>query len=527
MSSLLNQSINKVSQLIKNKTLSVTELCSICLERINKTKDLNVFITITENIAVEQSAWVQKRLEEDVNISILDGIPIAFKDNFSTKGVRTTCASKMLSNYVAPYDATVVEKLCHKGAVMVGKTNLDEFAMGSGTVDSYFGPTRNPWRSGLKYKLKKRSKLLFDGGNSSLNEFEDSEINQSPLKDGDFFVAGGSSGGSAVAVASGACFGAISSDTGGSTRNPAAFCGIVGLKPTYGLVSRSGLIPLCNSMDVPGILTRTVDDAVILLNNLAGHDPKDSTTVTQPFSPFSLPDNIDVKNLCVGIPKEYECLGMSSEIIDVWKKVADAFERAGAKVKPVSLPHTKYSIRCYSVINCCDVASNFARYDGIRYGHRAAAETSTEHHYAVTRREGFGEVVRERILAGNYFLLRKNYEKYFLQAAKVRRLICDDFQSVFNSNVDLLLTPVTLNEPIPYSQWILTDHREHNAVDDFCTQPVNMAGLPAVSIPCSFSKTGLPLSLQLIGKPFQEKQMLSAAKWMELQMDFPILDLDC
>ncbi|GFQ80311.1 glutamyl-tRNA(Gln) amidotransferase subunit A, mitochondrial [Trichonephila clavata] len=526
MSSILTLPITKVSQMIKKKILGVTDLCSLCLERINKTKNLNAFITVSENIALEQSSYVQKRINEEVHLSILDGIPIAFKDNWSTKNVRTTCASKMLSNYIAPYDATVVEKLCNKGAVMMGKTNLDEFAMGSATVDSYFGPTRNPWRSGLKYKLKKRSRLLYNSDNTTFNN-DNVQTNQETLDENDFFVAGGSSGGSAVAVASGSCFGAIGSDTGGSTRNPAAFCGIVGLKPTYGLVSRNGLIPLCNSLDVPGILTRTIDDAAVLLNILAGHDFKDSTTVTQPFSPFTISDDIEVHNLRIGIPEEYGCPGMSSEVINLWKRVADTFENAGAKVTTVSLPHTKFSIMCYSILCCCDVASNFARYDGIRYGHRSAAETTTEHHYAVTRREGFGDVVRERILAGNYFLLKKNYEKYFLQAAKVRRLIYNDFEAVFKDGIDLLLTPVTLSEPVPYSKWILTDNREHNAVEDFCTQPVNMAGLPAVSVPCSLSKSGLPLSLQLIGKPFHEKQMLTAAKWMEQQMDFPILDLEC
>ncbi|GIY83916.1 glutamyl-tRNA(Gln) amidotransferase subunit A, mitochondrial [Caerostris extrusa] len=260
----------------------------------------------------------------------------------------------------------------------------------SATVSSYFGPVRNPWRSGLKYKLRKRSKLLHDGSNSVSDN--DYAVNQKALKNGDFFVSGGSSGGSAVAVA-----------TGGSVRHPAAFCGVVGLKPTYGLVSRHGLIPLCNSLDVPGIFTRTVDDAVILLNSLAGHDPKDSTTVIRQYSSFTLPDNIDVSKLSIGIPKEYECPGMTPEVIDTWRRVADALERAGAKVQQVSLPHTKYSNKCYSVLSCCDIASNFARYDGIRYGHRAEGESLTEHHYAVTRRQGFGIVVRERILAGNYF----------------------------------------------------------------------------------------------------------------------------
>ncbi|KFM56518.1 Glutamyl-tRNA(Gln) amidotransferase subunit A, mitochondrial, partial [Stegodyphus mimosarum] len=489
-SSILNLPITKVSQLIKNKVVSVPELCSMCLKRINQIKNLNAFITVTEDIACNQAELAQRRILDGTSLGILDGIPVAFKDNWSTKHIRTTCASKMLSNYSAPYNATVVEKLYNEGSVVVGKTNLDEFAMGSATIDSYFGPVKNPWRSGLKYNLERRSKLINSASNSCITSNDSIQINKEPLENDDFFVSGGSSGGGAVAVATGACFGAIGSDTGGSTRNPAAFCGIVGLKPTYGLVSRHGLIPLCNSLDVPGILARTVDDAALFLNHLAGHDVQDSTTVLKRFTPFVIPDDIDIKEFHIGIPKEYECSGMSPEVINTWKTVTDALEKAGAKITSVSLPHTKYSIVCYSVLCCCDVASNFARYDGIRYGHRAEGESMSEHHYAVTRRQAFGDVVRERILAGNYFLLKRNYEKYFLQAAKVRRLICNDFKLVFDSGVDLLLTPVTLTEPIPYSQWILVDNREHNAVDDFCTQPINMAGLPAVSVPCCLSKNG-------------------------------------
>lgn len=523
-SSLLSLSISKVSELLRNKSLNASDLCKLCLNRINKTKNLNAYISVTENLAEEQAEAAEKRILNGNSKGVLDGIPIAFKDNWNVKNTRTTCASKMLYNYVSPYNATVAQRLINSGAVITGKTNLDEFAMGSATVDSYFGPSKNPWRSGVSYKLKKLSKK-----SDSLGEHENAsnslEVNDDPLENEDFFVSGGSSGGGAVAVATGCCFGAIGSDTGGSTRNPAAFCGLIGLKPTYGLVSRHGLIPLCNSLDVPGILTRSIDDAVLLLNSIGGHDCNDSTTVKENFLPIVIPDDISIKDMHFGLPKEYECQGMTPEIIETWRKVADILDNAGAKVSEVSLPHTKYSIMCYSVLCCCDVASNFARYDGIRYGHRAKEEESSEHHYAVTRREGFGDVVRERILAGNYFLLRNNYPKYFLKAAKVRRLICNDFKSVYESGIDLLLTPVTLTEPVPYSKWILMDNREHNAVDDFCTQPVNMAGLPAVSIPCRLSSNGLPLSLQLVGQPFKEKEMLTSAKWIEQHVQFPIFDI--
>lgn len=523
-SSVLNSSVLKVSQLLQSGKLTASELCELCLERLQNIKGLNAFITVTADLARQQAAAADDRISRGKSLGLLDGVPVAFKDNFNTLGVRTTCGSNMLRNYCSPYNATVVQRLLDQGAVIIGKTNLDEFGMGSGTVDSIFGPSRNPWRSGLRYKFLKRSKFK-KAHSSAVNKCDD-PVDSKPLVD-DWFVTGGSSGGSAVAVATSTCFGALGSDTGGSTRSPASLCGVVGLKPTYGLVSRHGLIPLTNSLDVPGILAKSVDDAALLLCSLAGHDPKDSTTITQPFNSFILPDEVNVKGLHIGIPKEYQCPGMSQEVIDTWERVSKALENSGAKVTSVSLPHTKYSIVCYSVLCCCEVASNFARYDGIEFGHRASEETSTENLYAATRHEGFGEVVRGRILAGNYFLLKKNYDKYFIQATKVRRLIYEDFKKVYESGVDLLLTPVTLTDAVPYSVWLQKDNREHNATDDYCTQPVNMAGLPAVSIPCSLSKQGLPLSLQLIGKPFKEEIMLTAAKWIEQQMNFPMLDVQC
>ena len=338
-------------------------------------------------------------------------------------------------------------------------------------------------------------------------------------------ILGGSSGGSAIAVSTGTCYAAIGSDSGGSTRNPASYCGLVGLKPTYGLVSRHGLIPLVNSMDVPGILTRTVDDAILILNKIAGPDPLDSTTIKAPYTSFELPSPVDVSGLRIGLPKEYRCSALTEEVDSNWAEVSELLEEAGARIIPVSLPHTEYSIVCYSVLNQCEVASNMARYDGLEYGHRADERLSTEELYAKTRSEGFNDVVRSRILAGNYFLLDENYEDYFVRAMKVRRLIADDFEQVWQSGVDLLLTPTTLSEAPRYHDFIAADNQTQCSVQDFCTQPANMAGIPAVSVPIKLSRSGMPLSLQLMGPKLCEERILGVAKWIEDVVKFPRLML--
>ncbi|XP_044751141.1 glutamyl-tRNA(Gln) amidotransferase subunit A, mitochondrial isoform X2 [Coccinella septempunctata] len=422
--------------------------------------------------------------------SELEGIPIAIKDNFCTKNVKTTCGSKMLEHFIPPYNATVCQRLFDAGAVLVGKTNLDEFAMGSGTVDSIYGVTKNVWGSSK--------------GST------------------DFYIAGGSSGGSAVAVATGSCFGAFGSDTGGSTRNPASYCGLVGLKPTYGLISRLGLIPLVNSMDVPGILTRTVDDCVSLLNATAGPDPKDSTCITKPYTKLRIPpaDKLSIKNLKIGIPKEYACEYLDNEVLHTWNEIASFLENSGAHVIEVEMPHTELSIVCYSILNQCEVASNMARYDGVQYGFRANEETSTEKLYAKTRSIGFNDVVKHRILTGNYFLLTRNYERYFEKALKLRRLIATDFDNVFEK-VQILLTPTTLTTAPLYSEFITKSNSEQCSQQDYCTQPANMAGIPAVSIPIKLSSAGLPISLQLMGRNFSEPTLLALAKFIENEVKFP------
>lgn len=306
---------------------------------------------------------------------------------------------------------------------------------------------------------------------------------------------------------------------------------MVGLKPTYGLCSRHGLIPLVNSMDVPGIFTRSVSDCVDVLNAVAGPDPLDSTIIREPFKTLQLPevDQIDLRSVRIGIPKEYHCDGLSAEVLETWTKVADLLESAGARVQQVSLPNTAASIFVYSILNQCEVASNMARYDGIEYGHRAADERSTEQLYAQSRAEGFNHVVKTRILTGNFFLLRKNYDHYFEKALRVRRLIAEDFTRVFNGQstddkVDILLTPTTLSDAPLYKDFVTQSNRDQCAVQDFCTQPANMAGIPAVSIPIRLSKAGLPLSLQLMSNSLNEQLLLTVARWIEAQVKFDPLE---
>ncbi|XP_029316115.1 glutamyl-tRNA(Gln) amidotransferase subunit A, mitochondrial [Cottoperca gobio] len=495
---MLSLTIKEMSLALREGKISPTELCRKCLNRIKKTQHLNAYITVTEELALKQAQEAETRLLQGAPKGPLDGIPIAVKDNFCTENIKTTCASRMLKDYTPPYNATVVQKLFDQGAVLMGKVNMDEFAMGSGSTDGAFGPVRNPWSYAAPYR---------------------EQTGAAP--DSDWVITGGSSGGSAAAVASLTSYLALGSDTGGSSRNPGALCGVVALKPTYGLLSRHGLIPLVNSMDVPGIMTRSVSDAAIVLGILQGLDIRDSTTIPAPSSLTELPEYFDVKNICVGIPKEYHAPGLSEENLAQWSRVADMFERAGAQVKQVSLPHTQYSIVCYHVLCHAEVASNMARFDGLEYGHRSEVDISTEAMYASSRHEGFNDVVRGRILSGNYFLLKQNYEHYFVKAQKVRRLIADDFKRVFSSGVDVLLTPTTLTDAACYSDFTQEDNRTRSTQEDVFTQPVNMAGLPAVSVPTALSRRGLPIGLQLIGPTLQDQKLLSVAKWMEQRVGFP------
>ncbi|XP_011873318.1 PREDICTED: glutamyl-tRNA(Gln) amidotransferase subunit A, mitochondrial [Vollenhovia emeryi] len=511
MNKLLSVPIKEVSQKIRGSAVRPSEICKASVKLTSVVKPLNAYITVTSDVAEEQARAADERQRRSSLLGQLDGIPVAVKDNYCVKGEPTTCASRMLANFTPGYSATVYERLRSRGAVLIGKTNLDEFAMGSGTVDSLYGPTKNLW------------------GSEVLSEFyshgpDSPRVTARSGKDA-WRIAGGSSGGSAVAVATGTCYAALGSDTGGSTRNPASYCGLVGLKPTYGLVSRHGLIPLLNSMDVPGILARTVDDAALILNAVAGPDEADPTTVRREYEPINLPETIDISNLRVGIPKEYGVRGISEEVEGCWAKVSRLLEEAGASVVPVSLPHTDYSIVCYSVLNRCDVASNLACYDGVEYGHRADEWSSAHELYKRTRSEGFNDVVKGRILVGNYFLLAENYERYYVKAMRMRRLIARDFDALWNGNVDLLLTPTTLTEAPRYDQFVRLDNQTQCLIQDHCTQPANMAGLPAINVPIELSRGGLPLSLQLMAPLFHEQRLLAVAKWIERTVRFPRLQL--
>lgn len=421
-----------------------------------------------------------ERIAAGKRLSALDGILVAVKDNFCTKGIRTTCASSMLKNFHPTYNATVYQRLEDAGAILIGKTNMDQFGMGSGTVDSIFGSTTNIYSENFK----------------------------------DPRIVGGSSGGSSTAVAAGFCSIALGSDTGGSTRNPASYCGVVGFKPSYGLVSRHGLIPLVNSMDVPGILSSNVSDCAEVFNTIAGSDPMDATTIKKAFEKVKLLDKFEIKNLRVGIPKEYHCEGLSAETLEVWSAVADYLENNGAMVKEISMPYTSASIFVYTILNQCEVSSNMSRYDGIEYGHRADDESSMESLYGKSRAEGFNDVVKNRIFSGNFFILRKNYEKYFVKALKVRRLISDDFKKAFKE-VDVLLTPTTLSDAPLLRDFAQKHNRDQSAVQDFCTCPANMAGVPAISIPIKLSQKKLPLSLQLMSPMFSEQMLFNVAKFIE------------
>ncbi|KAJ8398166.1 hypothetical protein AAFF_G00430100 [Aldrovandia affinis] len=499
---MLGLTIREVSLAFREGRISPSELCRKCLNRVKKTRHLNAYITVTEEQALKQADEADDRFRRGAPRGPLDGIPFAVKDNFCTENIETTCASKMLKGYRPPFSATVVQKLLDQGAVLLGKTNLDEFAMGSGCTDGAFGPVRNPWSYASPYR------------------------DQSGLEpDSDWVITGGSSGGSAAAVASLSSFLALGSDTGGSTRNPAALCGLVGLKPTYGLLSRHGLIPLVNSMDVPGIMTRSVHDAATVLGVLQGHDVKDSTTFHHPASLGDLPDDLDVRKLRVGIPQEYHAPGLSRETLSQWSRMADLFERAGARVEAVSLPHTQHSIVCYHVLCVAEVASNMARFDGLEYGHRSSVDSSTEALYAATRHAGFNDVVRGRILSGNYFLLKRSYQHYFVKAQQVRRLIAEDFAQVFSSGIDVLLTPTTLSDAASHAHFMQEDNQTRSTQEDVFTQPVNMAGLPAVTMPTALSQRGLPISLQLIGTALQDRKLLTVAKWLEQQVAFPKIQL--
>jgi aspartyl-tRNA(Asn)/glutamyl-tRNA(Gln) amidotransferase subunit A len=461
---------------------SSVELAKAHVDAMERARDLNAFITETPDVALERAAESDARRARGEASGSLDGIPIAIKDLFCTEGVLTTAGSHILDTFVPPYESTVTAKLKTAGAVMLGKTNLDEFAMGSSNITSYFGPVKSPWGP----------------------------------RDGKDLVPGGSSGGSAAAVAARACLAATGTDTGGSIRQPASFCGIVGLKPTYGRCSRWGIVAFASSLDQAGPMTRSVRDAAIMLGSMAGHDPKDSTSVPVEVPDFEAALTGDIRGLRVGVPKEYRLDGMAGEIDGLWRNGMDWLKDAGAETVEVSLPHTRYALATYYIIAPAEASSNLARYDGVRFGLRVPGETLDEM-YQNTRGEGFGAEVRRRVLIGTYVLSAGYYDAYYLKAQKVRTLIARDFTRAFE-DCDVILTPTAPSDAFAIGEKM--DDPITMYLNDVFTVPSSLAGLPGISVPAGLSARGLPLGLQLIGRPFDEETLLRAAGVLEAAAGF-------
>ncbi len=480
--SLNELTIAQASEKLRAKEIKATELTEACLSAIEAgNKALNAFLLVTADKAIEAAKESDKRLgaKSKSGIRALEGIPLGIKDLYCTKGVRTTACSHILHNFEPTYESTVTQNLWDAGAIMLGKLNMDEFAMGSSNETSYFGPCISPWRA--KGSMEK-------------------------------LVPGGSSGGSAAAVAAGLCLGATASDTGGSIRQPAAFTGTVGIKPTYGRCSRWGMVAFASSLDQAGPIARSIKDAALLLQAMASHDPKDSTSTNLPVPDLEKALGQPVKGLRIGIPKEYRVDGMAAEIDALWQKGIEIFRQAGAKIVDVSLPHTKAALPAYYIVAPAEASSNLARYDGVRYGLRANGKDITGM-YEETRAEGFGAEVKRRILIGTYVLSAGYYDAYYLKAQKVRSLIKQDFDQAFEK-VDVILTPATPTPAFPLGSQGGADPIAMY-LNDIFTVTVNMAGLPGLSVPAGRSADGLPLGLQIIGKPFDEGLVLRAGQVIE------------
>ncbi len=477
MSDLTSLTLKAARDGLKSKDFSSEEITRAYLEAMEAARPLNAYVLETPDKALEQAKASDARLAKGEG-GALEGIPLGIKDLFCTEGVRTTAASGILDTFTPPYESTVTSQLWRDGAVMLGKLNLDEFAMGSSNETSVFGPVVNPWRS--------------DGGNAKL-------------------VPGGSSGGSSSAVAAHLCVAATGTDTGGSIRQPAAFTGTVGIKPTYGRCSRWGIVAFASSLDQAGPLTRDVRDAAILLASMAGHDPKDSTSVDLPVPDYEAALSGDVKGLKIGIPKEYRVDGLPADMAAFWAKGEEWLKAAGAEIVEVSLPHTKYALPAYYIVAPAEASSNLARYDGVRYGLRKDGDDITGM-YENTRSAGFGAEVKRRVLMGTYVLSAGYYDAYYLKAQKVRTLIKRDFDQAFQT-VDAILTPTTPN--VAFAAGDKSEDPLEMYLNDVLTVPANMAGLPGISIPAGLSETGLPLGLQLVGGAFEEEKLFRIAGVLE------------
>jgi aspartyl-tRNA(Asn)/glutamyl-tRNA(Gln) amidotransferase subunit A len=464
---------------LKQKTFSAADLAQAHIKAIEQARALNAYVLETAERAAEMATASDARRAKG-DAGPLDGIPVAVKDMFCTKDVRTTACSHILDNFVPTYESTVTANLWRDGAVLLGKTNNDEFAMGSSNETSFFGPVISPWRR--------------KGSNTPL-------------------VTGGSSGGSAAAVAANLCLGATGTDTGGSIRQPAAFTGIVGMKPTYGRCSRWGIVAFASSLDQAGPFARTVRDAAILLRSMAGPDVKDTTCVDMEVPDYEAAVGKSVKGLRIGIPKEYRIDGMPAEIEQLWQQGREWLKNAGAELVEVSLPHTKYALPAYYIVAPAEASSNLARYDGVRYGLRVPGNDITGM-YEGTRGEGFGKEVRRRVMIGTYVLSAGYYDAYYLRAQKVRTLIKRDFEQCFAAGVHAMLTPATPSAAFGIGEKGGDDPVEMYLNDVF-TVTVNMAGLPGIAVPAGLDSQGLPLGLQLIGRPFDESTLFSLGHVIE------------
>jgi aspartyl-tRNA(Asn)/glutamyl-tRNA(Gln) amidotransferase subunit A len=479
MTDLTLLTLAQAREALRKKEFSATELAEAHLAAVEQARALNAFVMEVPEHARAMARASDERLAKGAGGS-LEGLPLAIKDLFCTEGVRTTACSHILDNFVPPYESTVTANLWRNGAVLIGKTNADEFAMGSSNETSYYGPAVSPWRRrGAQTKL----------------------------------VPGGSSGGSAAAVAARVCVGAIGTDTGGSIRQPAAFCGIVGLKPTYGRCSRRGIVAFASSLDQAGPFGRTLRDCAILLRAMAGHDPKDTTSADLAVPDYEAAIGRSVKGMRIGIPKEYRVPGMPAEIEALWQKGADWLKEAGAELVEISLPMTKYALPAYYIVAPAEASSNLARYDGVRYGLRVPGRDIIEM-YEKTRAAGFGKEVRRRIMIGTYVLSAGYYDAYYLRAQKVRTLIKRDFETCFAAGVEAILTPTTPSAAFAIGERGRADPIEMYLNDVF-TVTVNMAGLPAISVPAGLDGQGLPLGLQLIGRPFAEEMLFALGSIIE------------
>ena len=467
--------VHELQDKLKSKEITVTDITKAYIKNIEeKEKDIGAFVTTLEDEAIKKSEEIQEKIEKGENLGNLAGIPIGIKDNICTKGIKTTCSSKMLENFVSPYDATVMEKINNENMINLGKLNMDEFAMGGSTEYSYFHKTKNPW---------------------NLNK-----------------VPGGSSGGSAAAVAANMVPWALGSDTGGSIRQPASFCGVVGLKPTYGLVSRYGLVAFASSLDQIGPITKDVKDCAMLLNIIAGHDERDSTSANTEKIDYVKALKNDVKGLKIGVPKEFFGEGINEEVKEKLNEAIEKYKELGAEVEECSLDIAKYSLAAYYIIACAEASSNLGRFDGIRYTYRTKEYKNLKELYKKTRSEGFGPEVKRRIILGTYVLSSGYYDAYYKKAQKVRTLVMNEFKKAFEK-YDILLTPTS--PTVAFDIGSKSNNPLEMYLADICTVSVNIAGLPGISIPCGQDKEGMPIGMQLIGKRFDESTILNAAYTFE------------